>query len=803
VKNIFSRLNNLASTPLLWLFFHGGLALALALSLFFEKPLKINTNLFDILPSAQHLKAVELTEKVVGNRNGRQISILVGNPDFLQAKEDAERVNQAFIDTSLFETLFFKVDENAIDQIINYFYAYRYSLLDPDTYTLLQQGAVGEIAEDALAAAFAPFTLVPLDRIALDPFLLTEREIRYFLNSLLATGGGLSLRDEVLAAEYKGMWYVLLQGILTERSVSLANMDSGVEKIYAFCAKFSQENPNTRFVYTGFPFHNFESSSNAQQEISRISIITALIIMALFWRVFQSPLPALISATAAGISILFAAGTTLLWFREIHLLTFVFGTTLTGTCVDYSIHYFCHRKGNPEYSGGAVRSVIMHGVTMSFASTALCFVVIFFAPFSILRQFSLFSIAGLFSSFLSVLCIYPLCKPDRVPCVKKTAPPTILSRRCKIIILSCVLATAIATLFYNRRNIRIENNLTNLYTMSDTLRESENIAAKVLNRVPVGGYFIISGATPEETLCREEQLRERLDNAAGQSVILSYAAASLFIPSLKTQRAHSEAAEALLLVAPAQYAALGFPPDAAHRFTEDFSTARNLKVVPDSRLPAYLERLTDRLWLGNLSGATDDLYYSCVIPLHSQEEVRFRRIAEELEGVFFTHKTKDMSVLLDELTAVMLNMFATAYLLLCLVMRFFYPLRDTVRICAIPLITACITVATLSILGISLGFFSAVGMILVFGLGLDYMFYLVESNISGDSAEKRAVTQTAIGLSFITTALSFGALGLSAFMPVRIFGLTVLTGLTGAFISTLLIAPCHAPDSAINVKKQY
>jgi len=49
------------------------------------------------------------------------------------------------------------------------------------------------------------------------------------------------------------------------------------------------------------------------------------------------------------------------------------------------------------------------------------------------------------------------------------------------------------------------------------------------------------------------------------------------------------------------------------------------------------------------------------------------------------------------------------------------------------------------------------------------------------------ITSLAVLLAFLTTLLSFGALGFSSFVPVHIFGLTVSGGLSAAFISTMLL----------------
>ena len=43
----------------------------------------------------------------------------------------------------------------------------------------------------------------------------------------------------------------------------------------------------------------------------------------------------------------------------------------------------------------------------------------------------------------------------------------------------------------------------------------------------------------------------------------------------------------------------------------------------------------------------------------------------------------------------------------------------------------------------------------------------------------------AIVLSFLTTALSFGTLAMSTFMPVHLLGLSIFSGLATAFICTL------------------
>jgi predicted exporter len=775
VKRISSRFNK----PLIWLAVHAGVAAALGVSLLFGS-VRLNTNLFDILPGSHALKSVASAEKTLSDRNGRHVSILAGNPDFAEAKRAAAQVYHAFADSGAFEYLSLYVDETGIAQCTEYLHEYRYMLLDLETRRLLETGGAQRVAEDALASAFGMFTAVPLDTIETDPFLLANREMQYFLSSTLLTGGALSLREDVLAAQYEGVWYIMLRGSLTPAAVSLTNKDSGVKKIYAACRDATEKNPGMKFIYSGIPFHSYESSSKAQREISLISAITLGIIIALFWYVFRSPLPALVSAGAAGVSILFATAAALLLFRNVHILTFVFGTTLIGTCVDYSIHFFIRWKN----SGENIEAHIFRGIAMSFGSTVICFAALFLAPFPILKQFAVFSGAGLFSSFLSVMRLYPLLKAEKGAEKQKKyyrTPPNRFPRIFKKAALFLIFIAATAMLFINRDNLRVENDITGLYTMSETLMESERIAAQALNYGSSGRYFIVSGDSAEETLQREEALRERLETEIAQGNLQSYAAASVFVPSIHTQQSNYAAASALLPLASAQFESLGFPASAADLFRRDFSAAGERYVLPDGELPGYLDSLVSNLWIGNPGGTS---YYSCVLPLHTKDEASFQSLTAELEGVVFVNKAKDISTELNDLTRTMLLLFLAAYIGIALLIRRFYSLKHTLRICAVPFLLILVSLAVLACLDIPLGFFSAVGLVLAFGLGLDYMFYLTESENAHDS---RSLTLLAIGLSFATTALSFGALALSSFAPAHIFGLTAFTGLTAAFISAMLL----------------
>ena len=89
------------------------------------------------------------------------------------------------------------------------------------------------------------------------------------------------------------------------------------------------------------------------------------------------------------VSVLTAVITTLAVFKKMHILTLVFGTSLIGSCIDYSLHYFTQWAGNPLLkSGEEIRKHLTKSLSMAIISSVLCYAILLFAPFDMLKQMS-------------------------------------------------------------------------------------------------------------------------------------------------------------------------------------------------------------------------------------------------------------------------------------------------------------------------------------------------------------------------------------------------------------------------------
>jgi len=815
-NRLFSFFRNEKSAPYLWILFHLTIPLVLLISVFIFGPVGINTSLFDMLPQSSKAKSVMEADKILGERNGREAVILCAAEDFSKAKQGAAFFYEKFKNSKDIESMTLFFDSSVIDEFYRYLFDYRFMIASDETLNLLESGGAQEIAYDALAGAFGVFNFFPLDNIEKDPFLLAERRISGFLNSTLLAGA-MTLKDDVIYAEKDGINYVLIRMTLSLGSTSVQAGKNAVAKIYTAASEIKIENKEIEFYFSGIPFHSYESSSGAQMEISVISSITLALILLLFIFVFRSPSPVIASIAAIGISIAMAACAALLVFREIHIITFVFGTTLIGTCVDYSVHFFVHWKKNNLFLNGAqIRSHIIKNITMSFISTQICFIVFFFAPFVILKQFAVFSIIGLASSYLTFFCIYPRLKVKRISAAIQiesakeeeeftinNANQTNLKHKSVFMILDILnslwqkkyfrpvllivfIITIGLVLVFNSSNVRIKNDISSLYTMSEFLLESEKRAAQVLDYGSPGWYFIVSGSTINETLENEEKLTLRLQEEIDKGNMGSFLSTTVFVPSQEKQTRIYSAMQNLLPLSPIQFEYLGFPPDTSDNYENEFKSAFNICLPDDA--PSQFG--ISNLWIGKSGGR----YYSCVMPLNPKDESIFRSLAGDFENVHFMNKAKDISADMDTITRTMLLLFLIAYIIVSVIIFKVFPLRDSIKICSVPLLLVMSAAAVLAANNIPIGFFSAAALVLVFGLSLDYIFFM--TGIKGK--EERKITFLGVTLSFLTTLLSFGALSLSSFMPVHLFGLTVCAGLGAAFISSIILQSREKSENQSN-----
>ena len=229
-----------------------------------------------------------------------------------------------------------------------------------------------------------------------------------------------------------------------------------------------------------------------------------------------------------------------------------------------------------------------------------------------------------------------------------------------------------------------------------------------------------------------------------------------------------------------QLDALGYGPEALEILKADFESSENDFISLEAgNVPEFLSSSISSAWLGMVGGK----YYTVLLPHNVNNYEKFKTLADASDNVFFISKSADISRDLDKLTLMVLKFFAVAYVFMFIMLKFFYNWKQALKIISVPFLIILVTVAIFAICKINLEFFSVTGLILVFGLGLDYIIYMMENEKEVQGPGK-ILEPFATMMSFITTIISFGALALSSFQPVHLIGLAIVIGLATAYISS-------------------
>ena len=773
-----------------WIIYHAAVLVFFVITLIaFPGKVGIDSDLFNLVPKSISMASVKKADDKMMAVTSQNIFILVANEDFKEAKRVAENVYGQLEGSKNFESVSLYSDVGAMSEITDFLYENRWNLLDEKTADdiLSSPDAASDFAMNALAQAYSGFTMLQLDNLESDPFLITEYNLQNYLSAVQNAGTAMTVKDGVLASQFDGKWYVMIRGILSVSGAKLASKNNAITEIYAACDKAKSPEAgagDTTFVFSGTPFHSHESSNSASREISIIATVSMLVVIILLIFIFRSVKPLLFSVGAIILSVGIAVVATLAVFHKMHVITLVFGTSLIGSCIDYSLHFFTHWAGNKNLkSGTEIKNHIFSGLLMAIISTGICFAILLFAPFAILKQMSLFCLTGLVSSFLTTVAVYPYIKlPAERGNVRFTngfeKVVSVLEQKwVGRTVISVLFIVSVLLIAVFHKNVKVKNDLLTLYNMEGRLLEDEITASKVIQYTP-GGWYIISGDTEEAVLQNEEALRRDFEKVTEGSI--GYVSTTNFVPSIQMQKKSQAAYERLLSMAESQLEALGYSNDEAvilsEKMRKDFYDSKDKYVsIEAGNVPDFITSAISSAWLGEIDGK----YYSVMLPTKVTDYTTYRSLVENNDDAFFISKSQDISKDLDALTLMVLKFFIVAYVLMFIMLKFFYTWKQTLKIISVPFLIILVVIAVFAACKINLEFFSVTGLILVFGLGLDYIIYMMENE-----KKKTVLEPYATLVSFITTIISFGALALSSFKPVHLIGLSIFIGLVTAYISS-------------------
>lgn len=526
----------------------------------------------------------------------------------------------------------------------------------------------------------------------------------------------------------------------------------------------------------GVPLFTDAIAARAQRELTFIGTLSTISVFALAWALFGSPVVLLLMAGTILLGFTLALGASFAVFGTLSLITFVFGATLIGVSIDYSSHWFALKTAGESAQARRHR---MAGALLSAAlSTAAAYCTLALTPLPGLRQMAVLAACGVVGTLFTVLTVLPRLEhwvpkgQTRLMRILAQALPRLPRLDASALRRPAVLfglAAFAAALLFGLSRMHFDAGIRDLQGAPPKLLESQLAVSRALALPSPAQAFVLQGPTLSETLEHEEALLSAME-AIPELKSLTPSGLSMLLPSDAKQDADRDlVAAATAAAAPRLHELLGASPKGpdAQRIA-----LNDLESTP-------WRELTHRFVLTNQPGrAVTVLMLAGVEPKHLPF---LTKAAEAVPGAYFVDITRGMSEGLSLYRDLILMVLAAGIVLLwaLLTLRFGRESWRAVLPSALGILAA---LAVFGWTGTPVTIFTALGLVLVLGLGVDYGIFLTGSPSDGR-------TSAAVLFSGVTTLLSFGLLVFSATPALRAFGITVLVGQSIVWAATPLLRP--------------
>ncbi|MGD8176202.1 MMPL family transporter [Marinimicrobium sp. ARAG 43.8] len=707
-----------------------------------------------------------------------KVLLLLGSERMSITREAARSVAHTLSRCDCFTRVITRIDTDTHTELSRHYQQYLPNLLTPAHRESMVDGAASMV-QDGLQRLMTHPGPGAARTLQQDPLGTVDAYLQWLRGP--APEGRLD-ESGLLAVTLEGQSYLLLEAELSGSPYSLSMQNAAGRALDDALTPFMGQ-PGARVLKTGTLFYAMAGSAQARSEMSTVGLGSVLGICCILLLIFRSPGLLALGFVPIAMGVAAGAVATHWLFGSIHVMALVFGGSLVGVAVDYSMHCFARR----QFAGNGWRvwqdmEKLFVPLTLGLITSSLAYLSLILAGFPGFRQIAVFSAAGLVTAYLAVVAVFPyaLAKPPRSPLLPSVARGVSRWRRYHkgigTVPAWAWVVTGAVSLMVLVATVSVNDDIRQMQKPDAVLKQQEQQFRQAFGADTSLPYILVSAGNRPALLERLEALAPVLDQAVADGQLSTYRSVAHFIPSPSRQMEHRRLWQARVESGDLQpLLELLLPPvqDAVSKrltsgeplpWTETWS---RVKALPDP--PVYFEQ--------------DDRYYAAVTlqGLASGHDLD-RRLASVPHADWVDPVARTNHLLKSyRVTAGELLLLAYAVVSLCLMLR--YGWRGALACVSPPALASLLSLATQSALGQSISVFHLMALLLVLGIGIDYTLFMRES---GDGPKD---TFLAIGLSTLTTMLSFGFLSLSGTVAIASFGLTVLIGIALSF----LLAPIALP----------
>lgn len=706
----------------------------------------VDTDILSLLPA-------DARDPVVGDAIGRanaaasdRIVLMVEGATAERRQAGADALSQALVAAGAFRPA---TDEGRA--LWSWLFALRTTLLCPADRALLASGQGAVIAQEALRQWYGGFGISDSRLLQTDPLLLTPRLLQCFAAAAMA--------------QVPGPDVVILSGRITASAFRLDIQDKVAAVLDGWRATWAPQ--GLVLSRAGAVFHAAHGAAQARADMTFIGGVTTVAILGLYLLMFRSLWPPLLAFTLVMGSLAAGMCVTLLVFGQIHLMGLIFGSALTGMVIDYTTYFLITGIAAPDAGGAVRRASLFRPLTLGMATSVGAFAALLVFPVPAFRQIAVFGGVGLLAAWAGTVYLLPLIegRPSRAGPAARLLER--LASRClavsppQAVALLAVLVTA-GLLAGALSLAPVLDDIRRFQAPSTVLVAEEARIRQATGFAPAGTFFLVRGDSAQARTLNEERLLDRLAAGGGEPRVLL--AASWFDPS-PARRTADQALIRDRLIDPTLGGVI-----------TSLGAGGSQAYVGDSTPPSGLPST-----VVSLRGQSHGQFWS-IVPLAGATTGVAARADLADPAWQFIEPAARYSALLGQYRRLATAGLAGAVLATAIVLLLVYR-RLAALVILLPTVIALIATPSItSLLGLPYSFFSAMGLFLVVGAGVDYAIFQTEH-----PSERGRWTRVGILLAATMTCISIGLLGLSSVLPVMSFGITVALGILLSLVLSPLV----------------
>ena len=750
-----------------WLFVMAALALAGWIVLPHVK--LSESSLLKLLPDSQLTASERAIVEQVSAQSSQTSLWLIESSDQPVRDEVIITLRDRLQESRLFASV--GVDGTRFRQMATALFPWRYQLMPSGVRNLLETDPT-ELIKQRTRELYAPGGMARASNLRDDPFDLFGAWLLTLVRSEGTTRlGTIAVTDQM----------VIMPATLQSSGFDLDTQFKLAAMMTSLQAELADQ--GLRLRVGGVPAYAAWNAVSARAEVSTVGTGSLLGVLLLVLTAFRSARPLVYAVIAIGAGVFAGATVSLLLFDRIHMLTWVFGASLIGIGIDYSLHLLATAQDRPEWTPSLGVDRIFKPTAIGLASSVLGFVALLFTPFPVLREIALFAIVGLVMAWFTCIALAtPLLRNYQAPARTWISDFAIwlsaqrdrwMTRRW--LVISIVLMVAVPGLFL----LTPDDDITALQAKDTPVALDDGY---IREHLPVGiasQFFLVEGQTAAELMAHETALVQQIISTGAATPI---ALASLFaLPDdqhkgmlLLEEKLHESG------VADGFFKSIGYSEAAASAEYARWEHASRVTL----ELPEFARQLAppwSALWQG-----CDEHGCRSIILL---DRVRDKAALEAIRspGARLVDQVSLLSNQFARFRGAASLMLLGAIALVIVVLTLTYGFGPALRITFVPCLGLAIALGTLGLTGTLYSVFNLFALLLVFGIGIDYAVFQ-HTNAYDSQAELNRM-ELAILLSAVTTLLAFGLLAASETTVISAFGSTLTIGIAACWLLSPLARP--------------